>query len=56
MSSQSFTEELKAAAGDQWERVINHKFTTELASGKIDRNGEIESCEIIWLHHLFISY
>jgi thiaminase len=36
----SFTEELRAAAGDQWERVVNHKFTTELASGEIDRNGK----------------
>ncbi|KAL7509173.1 hypothetical protein ACHAXN_006180 [Cyclotella atomus] len=40
MSFTSFTEELRAAAGDQWERVVNHKFTTELASGKIDRNGK----------------
>lgn len=33
-----FTEDLKAAAGDQWDRVIHHKFTKELAAGTIDRN------------------
>ena len=33
-----FTEELKAAAGDQWNRVVTHKFTTELAAGTIDAN------------------
>jgi|UniRef100_A0A7S2XI20 thiaminase/transcriptional activator TenA len=32
-----FTEELKAAAGEQWDRVIHHKFTKQLASGTIDR-------------------
>ena len=36
----TFTEELREAAGDQWERVISHKFTIELAKGEIDRNGE----------------
>lgn len=36
-SSASFTEELREAAGDQWERVIGHKFTVELARGEIDR-------------------
>mmetsp|Transcript_24290 Transcript_24290/g.34786 ORF Transcript_24290/g.34786 Transcript_24290/m.34786 type:complete len:219 (+) Transcript_24290:191-847(+) len=36
--SKTFTEELRAAAGDQWNRVINHRFTTELARGDIDRN------------------
>lgn len=36
----SFTEELREAAGDQWERVISHKFTIELAKGEIDRDGE----------------
>jgi thiaminase/transcriptional activator TenA len=34
----SFSEELRQAAGDQWTRVITHRFTTELASGTIDRN------------------
>ena len=33
-----FTEELRLAAGNQWERVIGHKFTKELAAGSIDRN------------------
>ena len=37
--TQSFTEKLRESAGEQWERVVNHKFTTELASGDIDRNG-----------------
>ena len=32
-----FTDELREAAGDQWQRVISHRFTTELASGNIDR-------------------
>lgn len=32
-----FTEELRIAAGEQWNRVVNHKFTTELAKGDIDR-------------------
>mmetsp|Transcript_27617 Transcript_27617/g.55398 ORF Transcript_27617/g.55398 Transcript_27617/m.55398 type:complete len:219 (-) Transcript_27617:161-817(-) len=36
--TKTFTEELRAAAGDQWDRVINHRFTTELARGDIDRN------------------
>ena len=35
-----FTEELKSAAGEQWERLVNHKFTVELANGTIDPNGE----------------
>ena len=32
-----FTDELRQAAGDQWDRVIGHKFTKELAAGSIDR-------------------
>ncbi|KAL7497832.1 hypothetical protein ACHAWT_007714 [Skeletonema menzelii] len=36
--AKTFTEELREAAGDQWDRVINHKFATELAKGDIDRN------------------
>lgn len=32
-----FTEELRQVVGEQWDRVIHHKFTTELASGTIDR-------------------
>ena len=35
----SFTDKLRSEAGEQWDRVINHKFTTELASGKINREG-----------------
>jgi thiaminase/transcriptional activator TenA len=33
----TFTDELREAAGNQWERVIAHRFTAELASGNIDR-------------------
>lgn len=36
--TKTFTEELREAAGDQWDRVINHRFTTELAKGDIDRD------------------
>jgi thiaminase/transcriptional activator TenA len=33
----TFTEDLRAAAGEQWNRVVHHKFTKELAAGTIDR-------------------
>jgi thiaminase/transcriptional activator TenA len=36
-STMRFTDELRLAAGDQWHRVVNHRFTTELADGSIDR-------------------
>jgi thiaminase/transcriptional activator TenA len=32
-----FSAKLQEAAGPQWDRVVNHKFTNELASGNIDR-------------------
>lgn len=32
-----FTEDLRNSAGEQWERVVGHKFTIELARGEIDR-------------------
>ena len=32
-----FTEELRLLAGDQWDRVIGHTFTKELAAGTIHR-------------------
>jgi thiaminase/transcriptional activator TenA len=35
-TSTRFTNELRASAGDQWDRVIQHKFTKELAAGTID--------------------
>lgn len=35
-STPRFTEALRTAAGAQWDRVVNHKFTNELASGEID--------------------
>eukprot|EP00547_Thalassionema_nitzschioides_P009988 CAMPEP_0194229826 /NCGR_PEP_ID=MMETSP0156-20130528/44092_1 /TAXON_ID=33649 /ORGANISM="Thalassionema nitzschioides, Strain L26-B" /LENGTH=138 /DNA_ID=CAMNT_0038962387 /DNA_START=98 /DNA_END=511 /DNA_ORIENTATION=+ len=31
----AFTEKLRDAAGDQWNRVIQHRFTLELAAGTI---------------------
>mmetsp|Transcript_20110 Transcript_20110/g.57710 ORF Transcript_20110/g.57710 Transcript_20110/m.57710 type:complete len:227 (-) Transcript_20110:1187-1867(-) len=36
-STPRFTEALRSAAGGQWDRVVNHKFTSDLASGEIDR-------------------
>jgi thiaminase/transcriptional activator TenA len=33
-----FTDQLRLKAGDQWERVVHHRFTKELASGTIERN------------------
>lgn len=33
----SFTEELRAAHLEQWNRVVHHRFTDELASNTIDR-------------------
>lgn len=35
--TENFTETLRNAASDQWERIICHKFTTELARGTISR-------------------
>lgn len=32
-----FTDDLRAKAGDQWNRVVHHKFTKELAAGTIDK-------------------
>mmetsp|Transcript_9227 Transcript_9227/g.10707 ORF Transcript_9227/g.10707 Transcript_9227/m.10707 type:complete len:217 (+) Transcript_9227:98-748(+) len=32
-----FTEELRESAGSQWDRVVNHKFTDELAEGTLDK-------------------
>ncbi|KAG7362716.1 thiamine biosynthesis protein Thi4 [Nitzschia inconspicua] len=32
-----FTDELRLKAGDQWNRIIHHRFTKELAAGTIDR-------------------
>lgn len=37
-NTKRFTDTLREATGDQWDRVINHKFTKELAAGTIDRN------------------
>ena len=33
-----FTEELKESAGSQWHRIVNHRFTNELAEDTIDRD------------------
>lgn len=40
MTSESYTETLRQAAGEQWDPVIHHRFTKELAAGTIDRNGK----------------
>ena len=32
-----FTDELRTSAGSQWDRVVNHKFTDELAEGTLDK-------------------
>jgi thiaminase (transcriptional activator TenA) len=37
INAMKYTEELRAAAGEQWERIVHHKFAAELASGTIDR-------------------
>ena len=42
----SFTEELRDSAGEQWERVVGHKFTIELAKGEIDRDGKSMSMQL----------
>ena len=36
-TTKRFTEELREKAGDQWNRVVHHKFTKELAAGTIDK-------------------
>lgn len=38
-STPRFTDTLKESAGEHWDRVTEHKFTKELASGTIDRDG-----------------
>mmetsp|Transcript_17738 Transcript_17738/g.38400 ORF Transcript_17738/g.38400 Transcript_17738/m.38400 type:complete len:240 (+) Transcript_17738:39-758(+) len=42
LSSSRFTEELRAKAGEQWNRVVQHRFTKELASGTIDKHGVLK--------------
>ena len=37
-----FTDQLRAKAGNQWERVIHHRFTKELAAGTIDRHNVLK--------------
>jgi len=37
-----FTDELRLLAGDQWERIIHHRFTKELAAGTIDKQGVLK--------------
>ena len=32
----SFSEELRQATAEQWDRVVTHRFSTELAEGTID--------------------
>mmetsp|Transcript_4246 Transcript_4246/g.6222 ORF Transcript_4246/g.6222 Transcript_4246/m.6222 type:complete len:218 (-) Transcript_4246:101-754(-) len=50
----TFTEELRDAAGDRWERVISHKFADELADGSIDR--EILKKYLIQDHRFLDSF
>ena len=38
MSTARFTDELRASCIEEWNRVINHQFTTELATGEISRD------------------
>jgi thiaminase/transcriptional activator TenA len=45
ISTMRFTEELRDAAGDQWDRIINHKFTKDLAVGTIDREC-LKKCKL----------
>ncbi len=40
-----FTDELRQAAGEQWDRIIHHRFTDEVAAGTIDRKGKKKSDE-----------
>lgn len=37
MPSERYTDHLRAKAGDQWDKVIHHRFTKELAAGTIDQ-------------------
>lgn len=37
MEPTRFSDELRAKAGDQWNRVVHHRFTKELAEGTIDK-------------------
>ena len=48
-SGARFTDALRESAGEQWGRVVEHKFTKELASGTIDRDGKLRarSCHAV---------
>jgi len=35
-----FSEQLRLEVKEQWNRLVNHKFTVELANGTVDSNGE----------------
>jgi len=37
-STSRFTDELRTKVGNQWDRIVHHKFTKELADGTIDRD------------------
>ena len=55
-ASTRFTETLRLAADEQWDRVINHKFAKELAAGTIDRNGMFRSSrQAVSIRACFIS-
>ena len=38
-----YTDELRIKAGKQWDRVINHRFTKELATGGVGENEKAEN-------------
>lgn len=42
MTTERFTDTLRAKAGDQWDRVVHHRFTKELAAGTIDKQGVLK--------------
>jgi len=42
MDPTRFTDELRATAGDQWNRVVHHRFTKELAEGTIDKESVLK--------------
>lgn len=53
--SNRYTDELRAKAGNQWERVIHHKFTKELANGTIDK-GRVLKRYLVQDHRFLDSF
>lgn len=53
----AFSDELRNLAGDQWDRIIGHRFTVELAKGEVGNEGErvwyvmgVSRCQYILTH------